>query len=185
MAVLGSDSRSLPCMQHAAFSLKTRPLPDSSNARTNTWNKLDSLTGCALAPDEFPNASEQLQFHSVKSSTDLRLTTVQSLIHFSNRMDAWWQCWVAIRGHLHVQNTQPFLSKNTRPLPDRSKARTNTWNKLDSLTGCALAPDEFPNASEQLQLHSVKSLADLHLNTVQSLIVLSSMCAWTLGGSAG
>ena len=31
-----------------------------------------------------------------------------------------------------------------QPLPDRGKARTNTWNKLDSLTGCALAPDEFP-----------------------------------------
>ena len=88
MAVLDSDSRSLPCMQHAAFPLKTQPLPDSSKARTNTWNKLDSLTGCALAPDEFPNASEPLQFHSVKSLADLHLNTVQSLIDLSS-MCAW------------------------------------------------------------------------------------------------
>ena len=88
VAVLDSDSRLLPCMQHAAFPLKTQPLPARSKARTNTWNKLDSLTGCALAPDEFPNASEPLQFHSVKPLADLRLTTVQSLIDLSS-MCAW------------------------------------------------------------------------------------------------
>ena len=163
----------------------TQPLPDSSKASSNTWNKLDSLTGCALAPDEFPNASEPLQFHSVKSLADLRLTTVQSLI---DCVACVHERLVAVRDSdsrsLPCMQHAAFPLK-TQPLPDRSKARTNTWNKLDSLTGCALAPDEFPNASEPLQLHSVKSLADLRLTTVQSLIHLSSMCAWTLGGSAG
>ena len=68
--------------------------------------------------------------------------------------------------------TRSLSFEDTQPLPDRSKARTNTWNKLDSLTGCALVPDEFPNASEPLQFHSVKSLADLRLTAVQCLIDL-------------